>query len=50
MKKTLKLALGSAVLGGAAAGAYGICSLIDELLFNRNMVLPESVGKKNFGL
>lgn len=49
MKKTLKLALGSTVLGGAAAGAYGICSLIDELLFNRNMVLPESVGKKISG-
>lgn len=50
MKKTVKIALGMTALGGAAAaGAYGMCSLIDELLFNRNMVLPESVGRKISG-
>ncbi len=50
MKKSLKIALGAAaVTGVAAVGAYGVCSLIDELLFNRNMVLPESVGKKISG-
>ena len=50
MKKSVKFALGAATLGGAAAaGAYGICSLIDELLFNRNMVLPEAVGRKISG-
>ncbi len=50
MKKTVKIALGMTALGGVAtAGAYGLCSLIDELLFNRNMVLPESVGRKISG-
>ena len=50
MKKSFKIALGAAsVTGVAAAGAYGVCSLIDELLFNRKMVLPESVGKKISG-
>lgn len=50
MKKTVKFALGITALGGTAvAGAYGLCSLIDELLFNRNMVLPESVGRKISG-
>lgn len=50
MKKSVKIALGVAAAGSAAAvGAYGVCSLIDELLFNRNMVLPESVGKKISG-
>lgn len=50
MKKPVKIALEMAALGGVtAAGAYGLCSLIDELLFNRNMVLPESVGRKISG-
>lgn len=50
MKKTVKIALGAAALGGVAvAGAYGACSLIDELLFNRNMVLPETIGRKISG-
>ena len=50
MKKSVKFALGLSAVGGAAVvGAYGICRLIDELLFNRNMVLPESVGKKISG-
>lgn len=47
MKKRNKIALG--VMGTAAAaslGAYGLCCLIDELLFNRNMVLPEQFAKK----
>ncbi len=50
MKKSFKVALGLSAAGiGAVAGAYGVCSLIDELLFNRNMVLPESVGRKISG-
>lgn len=47
MKKRNKIAFG--VIGTAAAaslGAYGLCCLIDELLFNRNMVLPEKFAKK----
>lgn len=47
MKKRNKIAIG--VIGTAAAatlGAYGMCCLIDELLFNRNMVLPEQFAKK----
>ncbi len=47
MKKRNKIALG--VIGTAAVasfGAYGLCCLIDELLFNRNMVLPEQFAKK----
>lgn len=50
MKKTTKIALGLTVATAAtAATAYGACCLIDELLFNRNMVLPDSVGKKISG-
>ncbi len=50
MKKSLKIVLGVTAVGSAAAaGAYGMCSLIDELLFNCNMVLPESVGRKISG-
>ena len=50
MKKSVKLALGLTVAGAAAAGAaYGTCSLIDELLFNRNMVVPEKIGRKISG-
>lgn len=47
MKKRNKIALG--VIGTATVaslGAYGLCCLIDELLFNRNMVLPEQFAKK----
>lgn len=50
MKKSVKFAMGLTVGGGAAvAAAYGVCNLIDELLFNRNMVLPESIGQKISG-
>lgn len=50
MKKTLKTALGlTFAAGGAFAAAYGTCSLIDELLFNRNMVPPEKISRKISG-
>ncbi len=50
MKKSAEFALGVTVAGGVAvAGAYGICSLIDELLFNRNMVPPEKISRKISG-
>lgn len=50
MKKSVKIALGLSAAGVAAAGAaYGVCTLIDELLFNRKLVLPDSVGKKISG-
>lgn len=38
----------SGALGVVATG-YGLCTLIDELLFNKKMVLPESVGAKFSG-
>ncbi len=41
MKCCKKLIVGT--LGLAAAG-YGVCTLIDELLFNKNLILPDSVG------
>ena len=50
MKTTLKATLGLSVAGATAyTAAYGLCALIDELLFNRNMVPPESVGRKISG-
>lgn len=41
MKFCTKLITGT--IGLAAAG-YGVCTLLDELLFNKNMILPDSVG------
>lgn len=49
MKKAIKATLGLSLAGGSALAAYGVCSLIDELLFNRNMVLPEKFGQKISG-
>lgn len=50
MKKLLKIATGVAVAGaGIAVGAYGVLNLIDELLFNRNMVPPEKISRKISG-
>ena len=46
MKKCSTLLLGT--LGTAAVG-YGICTLIDELLFNKKLVLPQEVGAKFSG-
>lgn len=47
MKTTLKAVLGLSAVGvTSGAAAYGVCTLIDELLFNRNMVLPEKFAKK----
>ena len=46
MKKATKLILGAV---GVAAAGYGVCTLIDELLFNKNMILPDSVGAKVSG-
>lgn len=34
---------------GAAAAGYGVCTLIDELLFNRKLVMPADVGAKFSG-
>lgn len=50
MKKITKSALTlTAAAGAASALAYGTCNLIDELLFNRNMVLPEKISRKISG-
>ena len=50
MKKSVKIALGLTAAGATAAAAtYGICSFIDELLFNRNMILPDKIGRKISG-
>ena len=46
MKKSTKLILG---VSGVAAAGYGVCTLIDELLFNKKLVLPEWVGAKISG-
>jgi fermentation-respiration switch protein FrsA (DUF1100 family) len=46
MKKSTKLILGAV---GVAAAGYGVCTLIDELLFNKKMILPDSVGAKVSG-
>ncbi len=47
MKTSLKAMLGLTVAGASSgAAAYGVCTLIDELLFNRNMVLPEKFTRK----
>lgn len=46
MKTCKKIIIGA--LGAAAAG-YSICTLIDELLFNKHMILPDSVGAKVSG-
>ena len=46
MKKISKLLLGTA---GVAVAAYGTWTLIDELLFNKKMVLPQEVGAKFSG-
>lgn len=46
MKKCSKLLLGA--LGTATVG-YGVCTLIDELLFNKKLVLPQEVGAKFSG-
>lgn len=47
MKKSTKIVLGSAL--GIAATAYGACTLIDNLLLNRNMVPPKNFSKKVTG-
>jgi len=50
MKNSAKIALGLSVTGASAAlAAFGTCSLIDELLFNRNMVPPEKISRKISG-
>lgn len=41
MKICTKLITGTI---GLAAVGYGVCTLLDELLFNKNMILPDSVG------
>ncbi len=46
MKKTTKLILGAA---GTLAVAYGTWTLIDELLFNKKMVMPSAIGAKVSG-
>ena len=50
MKNSLKAVLGLSVAGASSgAVAYGTCALIDELLFNRNMVPPEKLSRKISG-
>lgn len=50
MKNSLKAVMGFTIAGASAgAAAYGACTFIDELLFNRNLVLPESIGRKISG-
>lgn len=50
MKKMYKNIAKTAVAAGATVGAfYGICSLIDEVLFNRKLVPPESISRKISG-
>ncbi len=47
MKKTVKTA--AVLLGASAVGAglgYGVCTLFDELLFNRNLILPPELARK----
>ena len=46
MKKTTKLLLGA--VGGFGV-AYGVWTAIDELLFNKKLVLPQEVGAKFSG-
>ncbi len=46
LKNTLKIAAAGTA---AVAGAYGTCCFIDELLFNRKLKLPDSVGRKISG-
>ncbi len=46
MKTVSKLFFGAA---GVAVAAYGTWTLIDELLFNKKMVLPQEVGAKFSG-
>lgn len=46
MKMKTKLFLGTV---GAAVAGYGVCTLIDELLFNRHLVMPPEVGAKFSG-
>ena len=46
MKKSTMLISGAM---GALAAGYGVCTLIDELLFNKKLVLPQNVGAKFSG-
>ncbi len=47
MKKSTKILLGSAIV--TAAAAYGACTLIDNLLLNRNMVPSKNFSAKVTG-
>ncbi len=49
MKAYKKILLGLGTVGTGAALGYGACCLIDDLLFKRNMTLPESVTQKISG-
>ena len=50
MKNTLKNTAKLMAAGVAGvAGAYGTCCFIDELLFNRNLKLPDSINRKIAG-
>ena len=46
MKNITKILFGAA---GAFGVAYGVWTAIDELLFNKNLVLPQEVGAKFSG-
>lgn len=46
VKSTLKL---TAAAAATAAGAFGTCCFIDELLFNRKLKLPDNINRKIAG-
>ncbi len=50
MKRIAKIATGVLAAGGAvAAASYGVCVLIDELLFNKKMIPPTEINRKISG-
>ena len=46
MKIKTKIVLGTV---GAVAAGYSVCTIVDELLFNRHLVMPNEVGAKFSG-
>lgn len=49
MKKAKVIGTALAAAGTLAGGFYGLCSLIDEILFNRKMTPPEKISRKISG-
>ncbi len=46
MKTKTKIILGTAT---AFAASYGVCTLIDEMLFNKNLIMPTEINAKFSG-